>query len=121
VIDVGYGPPEPQTTPRGTPGEGHFFNNFAIDGNDKSMWGLRAMAIVRSTVSEMAFVGAVGTCLEMGYGFINRIVDSDFIGCSIGLQSANQANNVVISSASCDPAKYWFISGLHVSCVLLRR
>ena len=103
VIEVDLGPPDPKTTPRGNPGEGHFFNAFAVDGNAKSMWGLRAMAIVRSTVSEMAFGGAIGTCLELGYGFINRVLDSDFLGCTIGVQSANQVVATATAATVCLP------------------
>ena len=43
-------------------------------------------------------MGAIDIGLEFGYGFINRIIDCNFVGSSVGVKSANQANSVIISN-----------------------
>jgi hypothetical protein len=97
LIDVGYGPAAP-TVPRGGPALGHEFHDFMIDGAGKAWHGIRAYAILRSLVSGLRVEGAVNIGVELSYGFINRIENCNFIGSSVGIKSANQANAVVIAN-----------------------
>ena len=97
IIDVGFGKPGP-SVPRAGPGHGHEFSDFAVDAAGKAFHGIRAYAIVRSVAKGLVVMGAIDVGLEFGYGFINRIIDCNFVGSSIGVKSANQANSVIISN-----------------------
>jgi hypothetical protein len=52
----------------------------------------------RSNINTRRLVSLFLVSLHAGYGFINRIEDCNFVGSSIGLKSANQANAVVIAN-----------------------
>jgi hypothetical protein len=81
LIDVGYGPAGP-SVPRGGPSQGHEFHDFMLDAAGKAWHGLRAYAIIRSLVSGLRVEGAIDVGVELGYGFINRVENCNFIGVS---------------------------------------
>ena len=94
---MGYGPSRPDV-PRGGPSLSHEFHDFMIDGAGKVWHGIRAYAILRSVLSGLRVEGAINIGVELSYGFINRIENCNFIGSSVGIKSANQANAVVIAN-----------------------
>ena len=81
LIDVGFGPAGP-SVPRAGPSQGHEFHDFMLDAAGKAWHGLRAYAIIRSLVSGLRVEGAIHIGVELGYGFINRIENCNFIGVS---------------------------------------